>query len=67
MPTPSQEQVASALADVIGEVLRKGQDVRVPGLGTFRIHHQVSQVERSADGEIVMKPPKDVIAFAADK
>lgn len=67
MSTPSREQVAAALADIIGEVLRKGQDVRVPGLGTFRVHHQVSQVERRSDGEIVMKPPRDVIAFAADE
>lgn len=67
MPTPSKEQVAAALAGIIGEVLRKGQDVRVPGLGTFRTHHQVSQVERRADGEIVMKPPRDVVAFAAEE
>ena len=67
MDTPSKEQVAKALADVISDVLRKGQDVRVPDLGTFRIHHQVSHVERRSDGEIVMKPPRDVIAFSADE
>jgi nucleoid DNA-binding protein len=67
MPAPTKAQVISALAEIISEDLKKGNDVRVPGLGTFRVHHQVSQVERSPDGQVLMKPPRDVIAFSSDE
>lgn len=67
MTAPTKAQVVSTLAEIIREDLKKGNDVRVPGLGTFRIHHQVSQVERMPDGQIVMKPPRDVIAFSSDE
>lgn len=67
MTAPTKAQIINTLAEILRQDLRKGNDVRVPGLGTFRVHHQVSQVERAPDGRIIMKPPRDVIAFSSDE
>ena len=67
MAAPTKAQVTGALARTIQDALKQGEAVRIEGLGTFRLHHQISQIERSPDGQIVMKPPRDVIAFSSDE
>lgn len=63
----TDKKVMTALAEVIREKLVSGEDVHITGLGTFRVHHQISRIEESPDGSSVMKPPRDVIAFSSDR
>lgn len=39
----------------------------VPGLGTFRVEHLESRIERREDGQIVMRPPRDEIRFIPEE
>jgi len=61
-PLPTPQQVARALADVIGEALAQGHAVDVPGLGRFRRRHEAGRLVPHGDGT-VMQPPADVVAF----
>ena len=63
MYTISKDQVASTLAALIRERLAEGEAVHVPGLGTFSVEHQSSQVEEGDNGEIVLHPPRDEVIF----
>ena len=66
MPDISRNQIAAALTEVIRKRLSEGQEARVPGLGTFRVHHQSSQVAEGGEGKIQVTPPCDVVVFSAD-
>lgn len=66
MSSISKTEITRALAEVVREMLIEGEEVHISGLGTFRLHHQISKIDEQPDGVIVMKPPKDVIAFSAD-
>lgn len=67
MPTPSEPQLSAALADLIQEMLTTNRELRAPGLGVFRVHHEPSQIERGEDGEVSLRPPRDLIAFMPER
>ncbi len=62
----TEVEIAVALADIVREALANGESVHVEGLGTFSVQHNMSRVDQSGDGEIVLKPPSDTIAFSAE-
>lgn len=66
MPDVSQDALSRALVDVLRDALLDGEDVEVPGLGTFHVHHEMSRVREHPDGRIEMQPPRDVVAFAPE-
>jgi nucleoid DNA-binding protein len=66
MSTPSAKEVIDAFARVMREKLENGETVEVPGLGTFSVEHQPSQMKEDADGERYMAPPRDVVSFDPD-
>lgn len=66
MPDVTSEALTRALVDHLREVLVDGEDVFVPGLGTFHVHHEMSRVREHPDGRIEMQPPRDVVAFAPE-
>ena len=43
--------------------LKTGEDVRVPGLGTFGVEHRASRVAQRPDGSVEMTPPHQEITF----
>lgn len=61
-PLPAPQQVARALADLLGEALAQGHAVEVPGLGRFRRRHEAGRLVAHGEGA-VMQPPADVVAF----
>lgn len=64
-PVP-RDQVTSVLADIVRESLARGEEVVVPGLGTFRVEHRSSRIEEQPDGQIRMEPPRDEVVFTAE-
>jgi nucleoid DNA-binding protein len=67
MSTPSAQEVIDAFARIMRKKLENGDTVEVPGLGTFSIEHEPSQMKENADGESYMAPPRDVVAFDPDQ
>jgi nucleoid DNA-binding protein len=51
---------------VVREALVRGETIEVPGLGRFHVHHQPSQIEEQADGQVLMIPPRDEVAFVPE-
>jgi nucleoid DNA-binding protein len=66
MSTPSAKEVIDAFSRVMRKKLENGDTVEVPGLGTFSVEHQASQMKENADGESHMAPPRDVVQFDPD-
>ncbi len=60
----SRDQAVSALVEAVREALVRGEDVHVPDLGTFHVQHHPSIAEELPTGEVVMRPPRNVIVFA---
>ncbi|GIV62375.1 MAG: hypothetical protein KatS3mg044_1241 [Rhodothermaceae bacterium] len=65
MPMNLPEPVARALADIIRESLARHQPVSIPGLGTFAVEHQPSQIMEE-HGISVVLPPRDVVVFTQE-
>lgn len=63
----STEQVAAAFTEVLRDRLSRRQEAHIPKLGTFRVLHEISQIQEGEDGSIHMKPPRDVIAFSPEE
>ena len=64
-PPVPRAQLLEALGHVLREALVRGETVRVPGLGTFRVEHQPSRADESGDG-VVMRPPRDAVIFVPE-
>jgi len=62
MPAISRDQVVAALAETLRDRLSARASVEVPGLGTFRVQHTPSAIEK-IDGETILTPPKDRLTF----
>ena len=61
-----KDQIATILPEVVIELLADGEEVHIPGLGTFRLQHEESEMEKKSEGRVLMKPPRDTIMFAPD-
>ncbi len=66
MAAPALEDVAQALAELVQEVLMRGESVYVPGIGTFSVEHHGSTTEQLPDGRLVLHPPRDVVCFTPE-
>lgn len=66
MPNISDEQLTTALASVIQNVLSAGGKISISGLGTFSVHHEPSQVITTPGARVKVKPPRNVVSFAPD-
>ena len=60
----TRDQAVTALVEVVRETLVQGEDVHLPELGTFRVEYQPSEAETLATGDVVMRPPRNVIVFS---
>lgn len=61
-------RVVDAVLKVIGESLKKGEDVRLMGFGTFSVKRRKARNGRNPrTGEAVLIPESKVIAFSAGK
>lgn len=65
MDRPMQ-QAKALLLNMIRLGLERGDEVRIPGLGTFRAEHLPSQVAQRPDGSMEMTPPRREIRFTPD-
>lgn len=63
MTTITPDQLKETLADLVREALANREEVTLPGLGTFRVHHMPSEMIEAEDGRIVMHPPRDEVIF----
>lgn len=66
MSTPSAKDVIAAFSRVMRKKLENGDTVEVPGLGTFSVEHEPSQMNEKSDGDSYMAPPRDVVRFDPD-
>ncbi len=60
----TRDQAVSALVAVVREALERGEEVDIPGLGTFRVKYQPSEAEELSTGKVVMRPPRNEIIFS---
>ncbi len=67
MSSPSAKETIAAFVRVVRRRLEDGETVDVPGLGTFRVEHQPSELKENPDGEKYMAPPKDVVHFEPEQ
>jgi nucleoid DNA-binding protein len=65
MENLSEEVFARAFVDVLRAALAQDGRASVPGLGTFTIRHEPSWFVKKEDGDTVLRPPRDVVEFAA--
>jgi len=63
MSSPSPKKVIKAFSQIMREKLENGETVKVPGLGTFSVEHQPSQMKENPDGGSYMAPPRNVVSF----
>ena len=61
-----EPRIKQALVDVLQQALARGEQVSLPGFGTFRVAHQSATVERQPDGKWSILPPRRSVAFEAD-
>jgi nucleoid DNA-binding protein len=62
----SADRLFKALGPVIREDLRKGKEVNIPGLGTFRVV-RVAEHKDLRDGRPVVVPATNVVEFVGDE
>ena len=67
MTTITSDQLKETLADVVREALANGEEVTLPGLGTFRVEHQPSEMAEDEDGQVIMRPPRDEVVFIPER
>lgn len=67
MSTPSAKETIAAFTRVVRQKLEQGETVEVPGLGTFEVEHQPSEMKENPDGEDYLAPPKDVVHFKPEQ
>lgn len=63
--THTLDEVATVVTDVVRTTLTQGDEVHLPGLGTFFVEHQDSRLEER-NGVMVMEPPRDTVAFSPE-
>lgn len=66
MPANLDPRTRQALAEILQEALARGEAVRLPGFGTFRVAHRSAELERNADGRISIRPPHRSIIFESE-
>ena len=60
---PDLETVAEALSACVRDALEHGEAVDVPGMGTFHVEHQPSEMREEGNDQFSVTPPRDVVAF----
>ena len=66
MAKVSRDEAVAALAEVVRQALARGEEVRVPELGTFHVEHRPSTPAEQPDGTVLMQPPRNEIIFTPD-
>lgn len=64
--TAPPDDIEQALAQAVKQRLIRGESVTVPGLGTFDVEYQPSQVEDQADGSTAIIPPQNTVVFTPE-
>lgn len=55
-----------AFSEVIREEVTRKNEVRIDGLGSFKVDHQKQYQKQFKNGRVVMMPPKDTITFTPE-
>ncbi len=66
MPSPSPDETLEALGEVVRTRLVDGNEAVLPGVGKLSVVHQRSQQFTDDEGEPILLPPRDVIAFTSE-
>lgn len=66
MSSSSAKEIVSAFTTILRDQLKDGQTVEVPGLGTFSVEHQPSEVVEDEAGNRQMRPPRNSVTFDPD-
>ena len=66
MDTISEDDLTTALIQVLHDALIEGESVRVPGLGTFLVRHESSRFHPAAEGAARFEPPQDTVELIPD-
>ncbi|MEM9014202.1 MAG: HU family DNA-binding protein [Pseudomonadota bacterium] len=68
MPKRQAEEVLSDFIDRIGANLKKGQKIRIPGLGILQVRHRAARMGRNpATGESIRIKASKKVAFRVAK
>lgn len=57
----------NAFKELIREEIVKRNIIHIEGFGRFEVMHQKQFQKKSADGQTLMMPPKDIVVFTPDK
>jgi len=60
------KEFKQAVADVIRDQIVKKNDIKIPGLGSFRCNHVKQHQKQYENGRVVMVPPRDEIIFVPE-
>lgn len=55
-----------AFSEVVRQQIAHRCDVKLEGIGVFKLEHQKQYQQQYRDGRVVMMPPKDKIKFVPD-
>jgi len=61
------QEFLQAFVEVVREQMARRNNVRIDGVGSFRVEHQKQFQKQYDNGRVVMMPPKDVIRFTPEK
>lgn len=60
------EKFMKELARIVRDQVARKNDIRIPGLGSFRFEHVKQHQKQYNNGRVVMIPPEDRIEFDPD-
>ena len=56
-----------ALVETIQEALVSGEDLWIPGMGTFHVNHLAAQIRHDKDQDcLVIDPPRSLVTFVSN-
>jgi nucleoid DNA-binding protein len=61
------EAFLQAFSEVVREQISDNQEVKIDGIGIFKVRHKNQYQQKYQDGRVAMIPPKDTIEFIPDK
>ncbi len=62
-----KEEFTKAFSEVIREQIAQKNEVKLNGVGIFKLKHRKQSQQQHDDGRVVMLPPKNTIVFTPEK
>ena len=64
MDSSQLQETTAQIIQLLKDAAARGEDLVIPGLGTFEIEHESSEMNRESGGRILMTPPRNQLRFS---